>query len=78
MKGCITQWGNSQGIRIPKAILESASFRENQSFRFIARDGEIVLKKERGHIKLADRFKSYQGTYQPQEFEWGGPVGKEV
>ena len=78
MKGTISKWGNSQGVRIPKAILESASFEENQKIRFVARDGEIVLKKEKPQLSLAERFSAYKGSYQPEEIGWGGSVGGEV
>ena len=78
MKGTVSKWGNSQGVRIPKAILESASFEENQEIRFVARDGEIVLKKEKPRLSLAERFSAYKGSYQPEEMEWGDSVGGEV
>jgi len=34
--------GNSQGIRIPKSILETASMRENDKVEIIPEQGDII------------------------------------
>ena len=39
----IQKWGNSLGIRIPKAIIEQASLSENAEVEVEHRDGAIVI-----------------------------------
>ena len=39
MSVTIQKWGNSQGIRIPKAIVEELRWRENESLAMRAQDG---------------------------------------
>ena len=82
----IQKWGNSQAIRLPKAILETASIKENEPVQILAEQGKIVIvksKSKREHIPLAERLKDWNG--QPYELstedkEWLDlePVGDEV
>ena len=41
----ISRWGNSLGIRIPKAALEAAHLQEGDRIVFESREGELVLVK---------------------------------
>ena len=41
----ISRWGNSLGIRIPKAALEAAHLQEGDHVVFESRDGTLVLLK---------------------------------
>lgn len=80
MQATIQKWGNSQGIRIPKAFLEALGMRENDLVELNRVDDNIVItkaKKEK-ELTLEDIFKDYNGEYAAEEFEWGSPVGKEV
>ncbi len=74
----IQKWGNSQGIRIPKSILSSAEFAENEEVEIIAIDGKIVIEHAKRHKSLKERFKDYDGEYQCTESDTGSPVGQEV
>ena len=85
MHTTIQKWGNSQAIRLPKAILETASINENEQVQILAERNKIVIKKSRSyrsHIPLAERLKHWDG--QPYELtnedsEWLNmkPVGEE-
>jgi antitoxin MazE len=74
----IQKWGNSQGVRIPKAILKKASLKENDRVEILVEDGNLVIRPVRKRISLAERIAEYQGGYEPTEWETGSPVGKEV
>jgi antitoxin MazE len=41
----IQRWGNSQGVRLPKIILESMSLRENDQVEITVFNDSIVIKK---------------------------------
>ena len=45
MNVTIQRWGNSQGIRIPKIVLEQANLSENDQVELTALDDSIILKK---------------------------------
>lgn len=80
MQATIQKWGNSQGIRIPKAFLEALGMVENDTVELNRVDDNIVItkvKKEK-ELTLEDIFKDYQGEYAVEEFDWGSSVGKEV
>ena len=80
MQTTIKKWGNSQGIRIPKAFLESLGMKENDNVEIERVDDSIVIKKiiTSQKLTLNDIFDGYTENYQPKEFDWGNPVGKEV
>ena len=76
----IQRWGNSQAIRLPKTILETALFRENEKVQIFATENEIVIKKaiRPKHKTLKERLEDFEGEYKFEEYDWGKPVGKEV
>ncbi len=74
----IQRWGNSQGIRIPKALLSSAAFSENDEVEILAFDNRIVIEHAQRHKSLKERFKNYNGDYECSEWDTGSPVGREV
>jgi len=68
MRTTIQKWGNSQAVRLPKAILETASIKENEQVDILAERNQIIIKKSRKrreHIPLAERLKDWDG--QPYE-----------
>lgn len=80
MQATIQKWGNSQGIRIPKAFLDALGMVENDLVELNRVEDNIVItkvKKEK-EITLEDIFKDYDGEYKAEEFDWGSSVGKEV
>ena len=80
MQATIQKWGNSQGIRIPKAFLEALGMMENDIVELSRVDDNIVIKKaeKKTELTLDDIFKDYDGEGVTEEFDWGTPVGKEV
>ena len=86
MQTAIVKWGNSQGIRLPKALLESVDISESDIVDVAAENGNIIIKKSkknRTHIPLAMRLKDWDG--QPYELtdedkEWLNmePAGEEI
>ncbi len=80
MQATIQKWGNSQGIRIPKAFLEALGMKENDTVELKRVDDNIIIKKidKNNKLSLEDIFKNYNEEYIVENFDWGSPIGKEV
>lgn len=79
MKTQIKQWGNSQGIRISKDILNAANISVDDLLDVQVSDGVIMLVKTFRHRTLEERTAEYNGDLKLDgEFDWGEPVGREV
>ncbi|MCR4685967.1 MAG: AbrB/MazE/SpoVT family DNA-binding domain-containing protein [Lachnospiraceae bacterium] len=78
MQTQVKKWGNSQGIRIPKEILQEASIGENDILDIEVLNGKIILTKQFRHKTLEERVAAYGGKLNLDgEFDWGDPVGRE-
>ena len=79
MQAQIREWGNSQGIRLPKEILKSAGMALNEIIDITGSEGVITIKKNFSHKTLEERAAQYGGELKLDgEFNWGEPVGREV
>lgn len=77
----IQKWGNSQGIRVPKTILDQCHISIGEELEITAEGEEITLKpvsKIRGRYKLEDLVNKIPNDYEEGEEEWGLPQGKEA
>jgi len=80
MQATIQKWGNSQGIRIPKAFLDALGMMENDIVELSRVDDNIIITKvkEETEVTLEKIFENYDGFYETEGYDWGAPVGKEV
>lgn len=81
MQTTIVKWGNSQGIRLPKLLLDSVNLTDNDTVEVTAESDKIIIKKANNKEKyksIQERFKDFDGTYEPIGMDWGKPVGKEI
>ncbi|MCR5278007.1 MAG: AbrB/MazE/SpoVT family DNA-binding domain-containing protein [Lachnospiraceae bacterium] len=79
MQAQIKSWGNSQGIRIPKEILQEANFNINDYIDVKVQNGMIMLCKPVRHKTLEERAAKYGGKLELSgEFDKGEPVGREI
>ncbi len=74
----VKAWGNSQGIRIPKAILEKLNIKVSDTLQIEIKDDTIVLKKTFKHKSFEERVAEYNGEISVCAYDWGEPVGKEM
>ena len=75
----IQKWGNSQGIRIPKFILEQINLSTDSTVDLIVKDNTIIIKEAvKKHKTLAERFENYNGETPTGEYDWGNPQGEEI
>jgi len=86
MQTTVVKWGNSHGIRLPKAFLQNINIAENDPVDVILENEKIIIKKvsQKEHKTIKQRLMDFYGeNYQeystPQkEMNWGKPVGNEI
>ncbi len=75
----VKAWGNSQGIRLSKELLDSAGIRLNEYLDVKVINDNIVLTKTFRHKTLEERAAEYGGSLGPyEEMSWGEPSGREI
>ncbi len=77
----IQKWGNSQGLRLPKGILQDAGLGVGAEVEVVVEGGTILVKpvvKIRGRYRLEDLVKRIPRGARPGETDWGNPIGREA
>ena len=77
----VQKWGNSQGIRIPKNLLEKSQIRIGEEVEITIEDEKIIIEstnKVRGKYDIAELAQKVPKDYNSEEENRGAPVGKEV
>ena len=76
----IQKWGNSQGIRIPKHMLDDLAWSDTETVDISIDNGKIIIERfsapDRKNIK--ELFEGFTGKYKPEDIDWGKPSGGEV
>ena len=80
MTTTIQKWGNSQGIRIPKILLETVNWNENEKIVILVEDDKLIIEKakDKRRKNIKELFENYEGEYEPIEIDWGTPEGEEI
>ncbi len=66
MTSIIQKWGNSQGIRIPKSVMEEVNFKNGDCVELIVENGTLIIKNAAPQQKrksIRKLFKDYHGDY---------------
>ena len=76
----IQKWGNSQGIRIPKHMLDDLAWSETETVDISIDDGKIIIERFRAPERktIKELFEGFKGKYEPEDIDWGEPSGGEV
>lgn len=78
MTTTIQKWGNSQGIRIPKHILDTVHWDTNEKLMVTTGKDCIIIKKVNQRKNIKQLFSGFKGEYVPEEMDWGKPMGNEI
>lgn len=74
----VQKWGNSQGLRLAKHILEGASIAVGDDVEVIVGEEQIIIKKiSKPKFDLAEMVAHMPRHYKAREESLGKPVGKE-
>jgi antitoxin MazE len=77
----VQKWGNSQGLRFSKAILEEAAIHVGDEVRISVEDGRIIIEpayQVRGRFDIEKLVAEMPADYQVEEMDWGEPTGEET
>jgi antitoxin MazE len=77
----IQKWGNSQGLRLSRHVLEEANLSTGDNVSVTVKNGTIVItpvKITHGRYNLEELVSHITEEHQAGEIDWGKPVGKEV
>jgi antitoxin MazE len=77
----VQKWGNSQGLRFTREILEQAEIGVGDEVNVSVRSGRIIVEpvvKVRGKYDIRALVAQIPADYRAEEVDWGRPLGKEV
>jgi antitoxin MazE len=77
----IQKWGNSQGLRVSRELLEKVHASIGDAVEVSVQKGAILIqpiKQLRGKHSLRRLVAQMPDDYKPRAESWGGPIGKEV
>lgn len=77
----IQKWGNSQGLRLSRAVLADADIVVGDEVDVAVREGTLIVtpvRRVRGGHDLRKLVSRISRKYKPKEMDWDPPVGREV
>lgn len=77
----VQKWGNSQGLRVSKEMLDKAQISLGDEVQVSVRNGRIIIEpltKVRGRYQLTELLAKIPKKHRAAEVDWGGRVGKEA
>ena len=70
MTTSIQKWGNSQGVRIPKMLLDAVKWSENEEVTITVYDGKLIIEKAKKEKEsIMELFENYEEEYEVFEEE---------
>ncbi len=79
MQTKIQRWGNSLGLRIPRAIAEDAGVGAGAEVDLSIRNGELIVKPaRRAKYRLGELVRKISTKNLHGEVDTGAPVGREI
>lgn len=80
MNVTVSKWGNSLGIRIPKAVTDELHLSEGSSLTLTASAEGYVLRPGQPKVSylLGDLLEHMRGEALPEVVDWGPDVGEEI
>lgn len=77
----VQKWGNSQGLRLSKALLAEAAIAVGDEVDVVLKDGALVVtpvRRVRGGHDLRELVRRLPKDGRADELNWGPPSGREV
>lgn len=78
MRSKVHRWGNSLGLRIPKAFAEEAHIEDGTDVDIAIEDGGIVVRAVPRKYRLSDLVERITDANRHDAVDWGEPVGREA
>lgn len=75
----LKRWGNSQGLRFSKEMLESIGISIYDKINVEVKEQQIIISKvQDDKIVLKELFADYHEDYKTKEYDFGKAKGEEV
>ncbi len=75
----VKAWGNGQGVRFSKELLDTIGVHVDEYLDVKVKNGSIILSKTFKHKTLEERAAEFEGKLGPyEEFSWGDAEGREI
>lgn len=78
MRAQIVGWGNSQALRIPKAMLEELQINEGDEVEMMVENGRLTVRPLNPKVTLESLVAAITPENCHEEIDWGKPIGKEM
>jgi len=77
LRARIAKWGNSLGVRIPKAVTKEVGLDEGASVEVKVSGRNVVLAPVHREYSLSELVAGITAKNRHGETDWGSPVGNE-
>ena len=77
----VQKWGNSQGLRLSKALLSDVAIDVGDAVKVAVHKGALIVtpvRRVRGGHDLRDLVRRVPKGYKAEALDWGAPVSREV
>ncbi len=78
MQVLLSKWGNSLGLRLPKALTAEIGVSEGQKVEVRAEGGRIVVEPVRKTLTLEQMMENVTPEAMREAWDWGEDVGREI
>jgi antitoxin MazE len=74
----VTRWGNSLGVRLPRALAKQIGIDEGQKVSVRASGDKIIIEPLSPHYRLEDLLTNMSPDAMRGAFAWGPDAGREA
>lgn len=78
MQVVISKWGNSLGLRLPRALTAEIGVSEGQKVEIRAEAGRLVVEPVRKTYSLEQMMENVTPEAMREAWDWGDDVGREI
>lgn len=74
----VAKWGNSLGLRLPKAVAQEAEIGDGDTVDVSVQNGAIVIRPAKARYSLDELVARITPKNRHPETDWGKPAGREA
>jgi antitoxin MazE len=78
MQVLLSKWGNSLGLRLPKALTAEIGMSEGQKVEVRVEGGRIIVEPVRKTLTLEQMMENVTPEAMREAWDWGDDVGREI
>jgi antitoxin MazE len=78
MQVLLSKWGNSLGLRLPKALTAQIGVSNGQKVEVRAENGRIIVEPVRKTLTLEQLMENVTPEAMREAWDWGDDMGREI